>query len=192
MDANLIEAIKTIAITLGPAIIAAYATYKATMGQLNIKLRELEKKHEFGVREQLFNYYKDRLESLSGSYATLQSSLAQLIGMTTTMSDVDIEIEFSGLALTLFEFAELESRKSLLDIKTNIMYMDQEGLKGNEDYNKLMSFVKPLQNLGKEKTFQVIRTNIFIISEAYHVLQRCHQILIGKQMDLIFKKYIEE
>ena len=55
MDATTIEAIKPIVTDsikiLGPAIIAAYATYKATMGQLNIKIKDLDKKHEFGVRE---------------------------------------------------------------------------------------------------------------------------------------------
>ncbi len=199
MDANTIELIKTIATDsikiLGPAIIAVYATYKATMGQLKIKLKELDKKHEFGVREQLFNYYKDRLASLAKSYEILNDSLGKMIGMATGIVDTGIESvdkQFNELFLTMFEFAEMESRKTLLEIETTAMYMEQEGLKDSKDYNKLKSYIEPLQNLEKEKTLQVLRRNTIIILEAFHALQRCHQILIGKQMEQVFKKYIEE
>ena len=199
MDATTIELIKSIATDsikiLGPAIIAAFATYKATMGHLKIKLKELDKKHEFGVREQLFNYYKDRLTSLSKSYEILNDSLGKMIGMATGIVDTGIDSvdkQFNELFLTMFELAEMESRKTLLEIETTAMFMEQEGLKDIEDYNKLIAYIEPLQNLEKEKTLHVLRRNTIIILEAFHILQRCHQILIGKQMEQVFKKYIEE
>ena len=41
---------------LGPAGIAAYATYRASKIQIDIKLKELDKTHEFTARQSLFQY----------------------------------------------------------------------------------------------------------------------------------------
>ncbi len=51
---NLIQTVSLEAIKiLGPAVIAAYATYRATAIQFESKLRELDKTNEFHARDRI-------------------------------------------------------------------------------------------------------------------------------------------
>ena len=52
---NLIQTVTTEAIKiLEPAVIAAYATYRATAIQFESKLKELDKTNEFHARDRIF------------------------------------------------------------------------------------------------------------------------------------------
>lgn len=194
MEAATIELIQTIATDaikiLGPAIIAAFATYKATQSQFEIKLRELEKAHEFGAREHLFKYYQDRQVQLSKDYEKLNQSLGNTLGYATGYV-AGAEEEQSEFLSMLAEYVEMYSKITPTEIDTTARDMEQNGLMETEDYRKLVAYVEPLRNLDKGKTLQALRKNIFAIVDAYHFLQHCNQTLLQKQMAKIFTKYIE-
>ena len=194
MDASTVELIETITTDaikiLGPAIIAAFATYKATQAQFEIKLRELEKAHEFGAREHLFKYYKDRQTQLSKDYEQLNHFLDNTLGFATGYV-VGAGEEQSEFLSTLAEHVERYSKITPTEIDTTARDMEQNGMKETDDYRRLVAYIEPLQNLDKDKTLQALRKNIFAIANAYHFLQHCNQLLLQKQMIKVFTKYIE-
>ena len=57
MPSELLNLIQTVSIEaikiLGPAVISAYATYRATAIQIESKLKELDKANEFHARDQI-------------------------------------------------------------------------------------------------------------------------------------------
>lgn len=194
MDAATVELIQTVATDaikiLGPAIIAAFATYKATQAQFEIKLQELEKAHEFGAREHLFRYYKDRQIQLSKEYEQLNHSLGNTLGYATGYV-TGAEEEQSEFLATLAEYVEMYSKITPTEIDTTARDMEQNGLKETDDYKKLVAYVEPLRHLDSGKTLQALRKNIFAITDAYHFLQHCNQLLLQKQMTKVFTKYTE-
>ena len=80
----LLDAIKI----LGPAIITAIVGYKYGKLQVTLKLKEMDKAHEFGAREHLFNYYKERSKSLLERQGQLNASLNELMGIATGITVV--------------------------------------------------------------------------------------------------------
>lgn len=195
MDTATTEMIKTITSDaikiLGPAIIAALATYKATQRQFEVQLKELEQTHEFGAREHLFKYYKDRQVQLAKDYEQLNRSLGELIGFATGYSAVGQKEEDIEFLSTIMQFANMYARTTPVEIETTTHDMERNGLKDTEDYKKLLAYSKSLQNLNNEVTLHALRRNVFIIVEAYHFLQHCNQALLQKQMEKVFTKYTE-
>jgi hypothetical protein len=74
---------------LGPALIAAIATYKGMKAQSELKLQERFKDHEFRAREHLFDYYKNRQVNLSKSHDELAESLGSLLGQASVYNELD-------------------------------------------------------------------------------------------------------
>ncbi|MDZ7661397.1 hypothetical protein [Thiohalophilus sp.] len=194
MDAEVVRLIETVSLDaikiLGPAIIAAFATYKATKIQYEIKLQEITKGHEFKAREHLFDYYKERQAKLSMSHEELNRALSQLLGMSAASSDYDegdstskIVDSFSGISGLYTELAPFEIEATLKDFES-------KGLSEAIEYIKLQSYTDRLRDLQEPINYYSIKDNVFLLLEVYSFLERCNQILLETQIERLFSEYV--
>lgn len=178
--AVLMEAVKT----LGPAAVAAFATYKATTAQYVHRLRELEHKHEFGAREHLFEYYKNRQEKSANAYAALSSTLGQFLGMATVISEDAEEIRsLSGLL-------DLYIRLAPFDIDVTLRDMQAKGVGAEEEIRKLSEYRDTVASMRPAAEQTNLSDPVFKILEVYGFLERCYQLLLERQLEGMFNKYM--
>jgi len=189
MDPATIELIKDAIKILGPAVIAAWATYMASKSHFELRLKEIETKQEFGARQHLFRYYKERQTQLAQEYAKLrgelEGTLGYVAGLTKGSGDED-----STLVRILSESMEMYSAITPTEIDITMRDMEKSDLTETSDYEKLKSCKEKISNLATEKTFQTLQKNIFTIVEVYHLLQICNQNLLQRQMEMMFQKYL--
>ncbi|WP_193003554.1 hypothetical protein [Aeromonas simiae] len=85
---NLIQRIPIKALKLlGPAIVAAIATYKAAALQFNATLQQLRENNELTARQHLFDYYKERQKRLSKGYSSLTYSMDQVLRVNASVAE---------------------------------------------------------------------------------------------------------
>jgi hypothetical protein len=195
MDAATVDLIKTIGTDsikiLGPAIITALVAYKVAQRQLEIKLKELEKTHEFVAREHLFMYYKERQNKLAEGHEALADFLGQILGTATTIGAADKDIA-EDMIPPVAELIVAYSNMTPAEIRITSRDMERSGLKDTEDYNRLIAYLEPIRNLDKSGTLSALRKNVFTILEAYHFLQYCNQSLLQREMDKVFARYVKD
>lgn len=194
MEPTTIELIKDVATDaikiLGPATIAAWATYMASKSHFELRLKEIERKQEFGARQHLFRYYKERQTQLAQEYAKLRGELEHTLGYVAGYTKGSGD-EDSTLVKILVESMEMYSAITPTEIDITMRDMEKNGLTGTSDYEKLKSYKEKISNLATEETFQTLQKNIFTIVEVYHLLQICNQNLLQRQMEMMFHKYLE-
>ena len=195
MEPATIELIKVVATDavkiLGPAGIAAYATYQAAKAQFEIKLKELEKTHEFGAREHLFRFYKERQQKLSKDYERLSESLCHSLGYVAGYTENGERCTDSSMLKTFGETVEIFSKIAPIEIDVTARDMKRNDLSNSEDYSRLSNYKKKITALSTEKTFEALKKNIFLILELYHFLMMINQMLLQHQIDKVFVKYTE-
>jgi hypothetical protein len=194
MEPATIELIKTIATDAikipGSASIAAWATYRASKAQFELKLKELESTHQFTAREHLFRYYKERQTQLAQDYAKLKKSLEGDLGFVAGFTE-SLGDENSGLVKIMAEYVEFYSTIAPAEIDVTMRDMEKNDLAKTSDYDKLKSYKDKISNLNTQKTFRTLQKNVFVILEVYHFLQHCNQMLLQAQMERMFGKYLE-
>src|SRR3989304_4491348 len=107
----LLDAIKI----LGPVIITTWAGYKYVKRQATLKLEEMDKTHEFGAREHIFNYYKERSKQLLARQGQLNASLSELMGIAAGFTLVARE-EASEFLKTMSEMIRDLSRLEKMEL----------------------------------------------------------------------------
>ncbi len=187
---NLIQTIATDAIKiLGPAIIAAYATYYASKAHFQTKLKELDKTNEFSARKCLFDFYKERQEKLQKEYEKLTESLGQSVGFAAGVEEDDDQT-IRNMLSTYTEMVLMHSKLTPVEIETTLRDMRQHNLESSSEYKKLESYIKRIKDLKPGATFDVLRENVFEIVEAYHFMLLCSHMVLQRQMDKVFSKYV--
>ncbi len=194
MDPEIANLIKTISIDaikiLGPAIIAAFATYKATKMQYEIRLAELTKGHEFKAREHLFDYYKDRQIKLSKSHEELNNALGQLLGMAAASQEHDEEDSINEMVDSFSGISNLYAELAPFEINTVLRDFESKDLNSTDEYTKLKSYIGKLEDIQDQRTYSNVKNNVYILLEVYSFLERCNQMLLEAQIKRIFSKYV--
>ena len=196
MEVEVAKVIETISIDaikiLGPAIIAAFATYKATKTQYEIKLNEITKSHEFKAREHLFDYYKERQIKLSKSHEELKNVLCQLLGMSISASDYKGNNSIGKLVDSFAGASSLYSGLAPFEIETTLRDFESKGLSETREYAKLQSYTDKLKDIQKPEDYPSIKNNVFILLEVYSFLERCNQMLLEAQIENLFSNYVSK
>ncbi len=171
---------------LGPAIIAAYVSYKLA----TIKLKEMDKTHEFGAREHIFNYYKERSKQLLERQGQLNASLSKLMGFAAGFT-LGVGQDASEFLKTMSDMIRDLSRLEKLEL--NITKKDMKKNKLNEipEFNEIDLYAKEVENLSQDNTLPALRKNITTLLEINTHLYYCHQLLLEKTGGEIFKKYLD-
>ena len=190
MDPATIELIKDAIKILGPATIAAWATYMAAKSQFELRLKEIEKGHQFRAREHLFRYYKERQTQLSEDYTKLSNSLKKGLGFAAGYTEAN-EVKASGFVNTMANYIEMYSSVTLTEIDITMRDMDKNALGVTPEYERLKSCKDKISNFAKEKNFPALQNNMLNIVEVYRILQFCNQMLLQRQIEKMFHKYTE-
>lgn len=77
------------------------------------------------------------------------------------------------------------------DIGIVIRDMVKKDLKNSDEFKKLLEYKKITEKLTKDKSFENTKNNILILLEIYSFLERSNQFLLEKQIEQVFKKYID-
>jgi len=175
---------------LGPAAIASWATYRASKAQLELKLKQTKSTQEFGARQHLFRYYRERQEQLAKDYAKLRGSLEEGLGFATGLADT--LGDKSGLLIqTMAECISTYSAITPSEIEVTARDMEKNGLAETPDYEKLKSYKGRISELKLDRNLESLRKSTFTIVEAYHFLQHCNSKLLQTQMEKLFGRYLQ-
>lgn len=184
---NLIKDIFTDAIKiLGPATITAIVGYKIGKSQLEIKIKEIQEKHRFAAREHLFNYYKERQESLRENIKQLNESFGFILGF---MAGGTIDVQYD---ITMSKVANFYLKVAPQEIKLTIRDFEKNELKDLEEYDILKQHLEKLKTLSLAEDIESLRDNILVLLEIYNHLNRCSQILLEKEASAALEPYINE
>ena len=182
----LLDAIKI----LGPAIITAIVGYKYGKLQVTLKLKEMDKAHEFGAREHLFNYYKERSKSLLERQGQLNASLNELMGIATGVTLAAKEMSSEFLQTMSETVRDLSSTDKMG------LYITKKDMKKNKlheipEFNEIDLYAKEVENLSQDNTLSALRKNITTLLEINTHLYYCQQLMLEKTGGEIFKKYLD-
>lgn len=176
---------------IGPAVVAAYATYRATKLQFDARISEIEKTNEFNARDRLFEYFKAKQVQFEARTADILGSIGQVLGYTSASMAVEGE-QFSNTTRTFVGFLELSIVMAPFDIGETIRDMDLNGFSTSEDYKHLLKLLDKAKALTKSSDLNTIVTNGYTIAEIYTFLARCNHALVEQQMKKLFSKYFSE
>lgn len=180
---------------LGPAIISGFIAYKIAMQQVTLKLKEAEEKHEFSARARLFNYYKEKNQSLIDAQKNLNETLNELMG---TIIGVDFAANADDDRINFLrpfkEYVLNNSNLVLKDLEVTKREMERDELKELPEYGELNSYFEKINSLTSDITSTAIQQNIFTLLEIYRHIYSCQHLLLEKQEkgNEIFRKYLSE
>lgn len=191
--ANLIQVIALDAIKiLGPAVIAAYATYRATTVQWEVKLKELDRTNEFLARERVFAHLKERLahideetEKLHGAVGEILGRASGAIGEAPTPQDLVFMQIMGEFIITAGKTAPLEVRGLLQDMQVADLGSTAE-YKALSAYQDIRPPSEPLV------TYDELKAALFQLLDLNNHLGLCIRLLIQKRMECVFAHYIAE
>ena len=194
MDPVLAELINSIGLEaikiIGPAAIAAFAAYKAASLQFKATLTQLREANEFSARQHLFDYYKDRQKRLSESHNELTTSLGQVLGVNAAAREDDLDTSIEKMVDTFDSIARLYLGAAPFEISLTVRDMKAKGLDRLEEYSELQSKKQTLEVLELDQDFESKKNVIISLLEVYGQLERCNQLLLEKEMDSLFSKYV--
>ncbi len=186
METEIVLALKEVALDfikiVGPATVAALATYKTAAYQYKQKITEIEKKDQFKAAEMVFEIQKKSFEDVTSGYKSITNNIFSLSG--TLMGDEDLE-EVNPYLKKIIEVythkLPFAFRKTHREFS---VYKDQY----KEEYEELLKAEESFNNLGvidiKKHLDYVIK-----LEYIYSTLSHCSQIIISEKMNATLSKY---
>lgn len=176
---------------LGPALISAFLGYKVGRVQMDLKLKEMDKAHEFDARKHFFDFYKERIEQLRKDSEQFSGSLYELLGMQTAFDSIDEE-EFSKFRQSTA--GTIENAINFMPFSINVAKneMKKVGLDNIPEFEKLKACTARIKDLSKgDSTLLGMTKNVSVLLEIFGLLVFCHELALEEQMDRVFKKYLD-
>lgn len=141
---------------LGPASLTAFVTYKIAKTQMTIKLKELDKAHEFDARRHLFNHYKERSRQLLKSYKDLNNALGNLMGFTIGYSFGDKE-NAEKFVQTMSNTIRSFSTLAPMELRITKKEMGKKKLHDTSEFSELDFYIEKVKNLDQEDTISSLQ-----------------------------------
>lgn len=181
----LLEAIKI----LGPAIVAAYAAYKAASVQLDVKLHEVAKANEFKAREAIFLHLKERLVHIEQKNEKLNEELGRMLGVAAGYHE--------GSGTEPVEYVDIMSRSvhaaarlAPVEISATLNDMRMSSLTSSEEFKALSGRQDFQIDTFEPYSYPKLKSNVLSLIETYDLLGMCNRLLLQKQMERAFSPYI--
>lgn len=194
MDPALAELLSTLigdAIKIiGPAVVAAFATYKATKAQYELRIRELESQHGFKAREALVEHYKQQAERFDAAYASLGNSLGQLLGVSAKMAEDDETLD--ELAYSMAGIADMYIAMAPFDVQITLRDLKAEGLETTEEFRKLTEYHEVASILNPTRVASELQQNIYKLLEIYSFLSRCNSLTLAARTNAMYSYYVSK
>jgi hypothetical protein len=180
-----LEAIKI----LGPAIVATYAAYKAASVQIEVKLRELDKNHQFQARESIFSHLKDRLTHIDEQTEKLNADLGRMLGFAAGYQGSDPSTETNEFVEHMTGAMQSIAKLAPLEVTVLLNDMRLSGLASSDEFNALSAQTFQLEFDGPASYLQ-FKANVLKLLETYCLLGVCTRLLLQKQMERVFAPYL--
>ena len=189
MTADVLSVVSDAIKILGPAMITALLAYLIAKAQMSHKLKELDNTHDFSARKYLFNHYKERGQQLHKKYKELNNSLSNLMGFTIgyTLTDKENEKEFMR---RMAEVIRSYSTLTPMDLRITKKEMKKNELQDTSEFGELDSYIEKVRSFNQNDTLSAVQKNIVTLLEIYAHLYYCQQLLLEKEGDKIFQKYL--
>ena len=182
-----LEAIKI----LGPAIVAACAAYKGASIQMAMKLRELEKSHQFSAREKIFSHLKERLVVIDEQTEKLSNDLAKMLSFVAGFQEGSDSSPMSDRVVQLMtESAQVTAKLAPLEVAALLNVMRASGLEGSEEFKALVAHQVPNWKLSNTSSDQELRALVLGLLDTYNLLGLCTRLLLQKQLERVFTPYM--
>lgn len=171
---------------LGPAVIAAVATYKTARSQYEARIEEIKRGHEFSARERLYEYYQYRQESLARNSEKISRSLGELIGMNVGGAFNEGLPEAAKPIVALFNTYHATAN---FTAKVVLRDMARKGMENSEEYLHLHALRENCENIGAAQDMATAVTNFESLMEFYDFLDSCNHLLFEREIESLFEKY---
>lgn len=185
MSPEVVELLSDALKILGPAIIAAYATYKVGRTQLDMKDKEIRAANEFKARERLFDYDLGILQGLDSSRDKTNDSLGQVMSLASTTLPDDPEFQ---LVVRLVKTMSVHVPR---DIRSTKAEMAAIGLEDSDAYSGLDEVGGRANWVSVEETKEGLTNRLFEMLEVGTHLSHCRQEIAREHMHLVLKPYVE-
>ncbi|MBA6390001.1 hypothetical protein H4J38_04305 [Colwellia sp. BRX10-3] len=170
---------------LGPASITGILVFHQSKLRLGLKIKELDKNNEFKAREKIFEFHKDKLNSVQLSIDSLSNELGHYLGMSVADQHNELRLNsFINRHITNniknlpFEVSHIhtELKKYPIDFDAELIRMDAEV----ENIHTLITPTDP----------QMVQSTITDLLSIYGFLAHCVRCLIEKEAISSFRPYI--
>jgi len=175
---------------IGPAVIAALATFKATKVQYELKLKEIESSHGFKAREALVDHYKQQAQRFDEAYDSLNNTLGQLLGVSASMAEGKETLD--ELTSSMAGIADMYIAMAPFDVKIALRDLKEQKLDNTEEFIKLQEYKEKASTLKATRVPEELQNNIYSLLEMYSFLSRCNTLTFETKVNLIFTKYVKE
>jgi len=184
-----LEAIKV----LGPAAIAAFATYRVTAIQFESKIKELDKTNEFHARDRIFAYLTERIAKVDADFAKLNEEIGRVLGFTLGGNGGEqsakqmqefIEVLGGGM-MTLARGVSLEVNSLLQDMR-------DARLATSEEIAALQEHQKFSYQQVRYGSFEELKISLFLLLNIYNTMGICMRRLLNQEMSGVFDDYVKK
>jgi hypothetical protein len=174
---------------LGPAIIAALATYKGAQLYLKAKVSELASAGELRARENLFTYYKDRLEYLWAAAKDAGVGIGKLYAIIGTQGDEAEKAEPAALN-ELRGFVSVLSTLLMQEVGITRAELQQAQLEDSPQFRRLQELAAQPDHQEQPKTTKALLDRLAAIVETYSFLCHCTQVVLESRMKELWDPYL--
>jgi hypothetical protein len=176
---------------LGPASLTAWLGYKAAKVQFDIKLREVDKSHEFNAREHLFQLFRERSNRLHKGFSNLMQSLGELVTNAAVLTEFE-EDNFKGFRQSLNTLIVHMCNLTPMNVKVTKIELEKAGLDDIPEFQELDSCISKIMTLSKDdSSVPGLIQNTGALLEVYALITYCNDLVIDKQTEDVFSKYLE-
>jgi hypothetical protein len=179
---------------LGPATVTGIVGYLAARLQLVTKLKEIGRNQQFRAREHLFEFSIEMDRERRKTYDKIVEGMGQFMGIinTTQMAgDLLDENQQKTQIETISQVARSIVKPTQRDLQVVQRKMKRYGLDQTNEFSEISSYLSQLTDMSIEETFPGLLQAFLAFTEIYGHIDDCHEILMEKKRDEIFRSYTE-
>ena len=175
---------------LGPAAIAAYAAYRAGFVQVDLRLKELDKAHEFQARSAIFTDLKDRLAHIENQTTKLNSELSNILGFAAGYRLSDARDEPNEVIDLMLRAAEASAKAQPLDVAVALADMRAAGMASTPEYAALALREAVQLPVSGDVSYLRLKQLVVEMLETSNLLGVCTRLLLRDEMNRTFAPYL--
>lgn len=190
MDPVLAEFLTDATMIIGPAVVTGFFAYQAAAHQSKATLQKIREANEFSARQHLFDYYKERQKRFSEGYTNLVNTMGQVLGVNAAAFDSNSDVGLDKLVDGFNSIVGLHLSAAPFEISLVLRDMVAKKLDGTEEFKELEVKKARVADLTAGTDYETTKSTVNALIEVYGELERCNQLLMEKEMDRLFSKYV--
>lgn len=168
---------------LGPAVVAAYAAYKAASVQVEIKLRELESQNSFRARELVFNHLREKLANIEKEAQKYDNELGKILGVAAAKFEASSDDQPTEYVKILVSTLKVSLTTAPSEARSLLAQMRLAGLETTEECKQLINWDNNFREVEVAMSYAGLRNVILILVETYQIMGACTRKLLDHQIE---------